>query len=210
MLVVLLACARDGVRRPGLADTTDLLWHALRLRIAPVSQRSLPTVFWGVRLMLLAACLELVALVVVVATQGTVDAAVLHHVPRAAHSVALVRGQAVAVEFGAPIAAAAWLALAWANDRGHRWGRFGAVALLALTLVSLLTAIARHGAAYAVADVIAGIALCVTAVAATALIVSIDSNRHYKPRRDGELSSAGAGRPTAVMPQAGPDGASWN
>ncbi|MGH2861916.1 MAG: hypothetical protein ACRDLT_10495 [Solirubrobacteraceae bacterium] len=213
MLVLLLACARDGRRCPGLADTADLVWHALRLRVAPMTRRSVPTVFWGVRLMLLAACLELVALVIVIATQGTVDAAVLHRVPAyaAAHSTALVHAQVVAVEFGAPITAAAWLALAWANDRGHRWGRFGVVALLALTLVSVLTAISRHGAAYAVADVIAGAVLCATALAASALIISIDANTHYdKPRRDGQRGPAGTNRAATPTRQAGPGSPNWN
>lgn len=212
MLVVLLACARDGLRRPGVADTVDLLWHALRLRVAPVTRRSVPTVFWGARLMLLTGCLELAALVVVVATKGAVDAAVLRHAPgAAARSVALFQSQVEAVEFGAPIAAAAWLALAWANDRGHRWGRFGALGLLTLTVVSLLAAISRHGAAYAVADVIVGAVLCTTALVATALIISVESNRHYdEPRPDGQRRSALADQTAALIRQAEPYNASWN
>ncbi len=212
MLVVLLACARDGLRRPGVADTVDLLWRALRLRVAPVTRRSVPTVFWGARLMLLTGCLELAALMVVVVTKGTVDAAVLRHVPgTGARAVALVQSQVEAVEIGAPIAAAAWLALAWANDRGHRWGRFGAVALLTLTAVSLLAGLSRHGGSYAVADVIVGAVLCTTALVASALIISIDSNKHYDQRRhNGQRRSALTDQTAALIPQAEPYNASWN
>jgi hypothetical protein len=100
------------------------------------------------------------------------------------------------------------LVLAWANDRGHRWGRFGAVALLALALVSPLAGIRRHSAASAVADLVVGIALCATAPVATALIISIDSNMHYdKPRPDGGGGSPGTDRPTSLIRT---DRASWN
>lgn len=213
MLVVLLACARDGRRHPGIADAADLLWHALRLRVAPATRRSVPTVFWGVRLMVLAALLELVALAVVIGSEGAVGAAVLRHAPHpgAAHWATLVHGQVVPVEVGAPVAALVWLVLAWANDRGHRWGRVGAVALSALTSVSLLVALGRHAAAYAVADLTVGIVLSATALAATLLIISTDSNAHYGTRRHGGgTRRVGTNHATAVIWQAGPDTASWN
>jgi hypothetical protein len=194
MIAVLLACAGSGRRGPGTADAVNLLWHALRLRIKPASRRSVPTVFWGVRLMLLAAVLELGALAVVVASQGSVKAAVLRHFTslNAAHAIAEVHGQVVSVEIGAPIAAAAWLVVAWANDRGHSWGRVGAVVLLGFTSVSLLESVARHAGSFAPADLSIGIVLWLTSLAASVLAISVDSNRHYRPsRRGNDRSRAG-------------------
>lgn len=213
MLAVLLACARDGRRRPGVADTFDLLWHALWLRIAPTTRRSLPAVFWGVRLMLLAAFLELVALVVVVVSRGAVNAAVLRHASHLdpAHLLASVHGQVLSVELGAPVATAAWLVLAWANDRGRRWGRVGAVGMLVLNSVSLLAAVSRHAASYAPADLVAGIALCAAALAAAALIISAHSNGHYdKSQRDGGPNHADADRGSGFTRRPRPDFAGWN
>jgi hypothetical protein len=47
MLAVLLACARDGRRRPGIADTANLLWHALWSRIAEAKRRSFGPPIWA-------------------------------------------------------------------------------------------------------------------------------------------------------------------
>jgi hypothetical protein len=58
MLMVLLACAGEDRQRPGAADSVDLLWHGLWLRLRPATKPSVPSVFWGVRLMVLAAALD--------------------------------------------------------------------------------------------------------------------------------------------------------
>jgi hypothetical protein len=214
MLVVLLACARAGRRRPGAADSANLLFHAVWVRLRPITPRSVPSVFWAVRLMLLAAALELVAMGTVVASQGAVRSAVARHIPAVgvSHLAALVHGDVVSIEIGAPIAAAAWLLLAWANDRGFRWARAGAVALLALTSVSLLAGLGHHAAAYAVPDVLAGAGLWVVTLVATLLILAAGSNS-----RDGRIASGPGGHPSrrtrprsAGWPAAGPDAATWN
>lgn len=213
MLMVLLACAREGCQRPGVPDSVNLLWHALWLRLRPATKRSVPSVFWGVRLMALAAALELVALVVVVASEGAVHSAVLRQLApfSAAHWAAVVHGQIVQVEIGAPIAAAGWLVLAWANDHGHRWARAGVVLLSLMTLLSLLVGIGRHVAAYASADLIAGIGLCAVALAATLLIISTGSNGHYdQSRPGGHANRLGPDRRApAPIWRAGPDAGSW-
>jgi hypothetical protein len=187
MLMVLLACAREGRQRPGVPDSVNLLWHALWLWLRPATKRSVPSVFWAVRLMVLAAVLELVALVVAVASEGAVHAAVLRQFARfnAAQWAAVVHAQIVPVEIGAPIAAAGWLVLAWANDHGHRWARAGVVSVFLLTALSLLVAIGRHAATYASADLIVGIGLCVVALGASLLIISTGSNGHYDESRSG-------------------------
>ena len=214
MLVVLLACARDGRRGSAVPDAANLLWNAAWMRIRLIAPRSVPSVFWGVRLMLLASFFELGCLGTVIETQSSVRAAVTRHTPGlgAAHLASLMHSNVVSVDYGAPIAAAIWLVLAWANDRGHSWARIGTVGLFGLTAMSLLASVGRHAAAYAAADVIVGAILCVAAFAAMLLTITADSNRHYHPRG----SDSGDGRdhrePYGRAPawRSGPDLASWN
>lgn len=214
MLVVLLALARGRRQRPGIADAANLLWNALWIRIRPAAPRSLASVFWGVRLMVLAAVLELVAIGTTVASEGAVRAAVTRNFPHfsAAHWAAVVHGQIVLVEIGAPIAAAMWLLLAWANDRGYRWGRVAVPALFGLTSISLIAAVGQHAAAYALPDLIVGVTLCVVALGATLLIIATESNRHYdQPGTDGAGGLIGPDRPRAAAAfPARPDPATWN
>jgi hypothetical protein len=209
MLVVLLACARDGRRGSALADTANLLGNAVWMRVRFLAPRSLPGVFWGARLMVVAAFGELVCMGVVIATQSSVRAAVLSsHIPglTAARLANSVHASVVSVEYGAPIAAALWLLLAWANDRGHGWGRPGAVGLFGITAVSLLVSVSRHAAAYAPIDLIAGAVLCLIALVAMLLIITADSGPHYRPRGPGKR--APQAHPTVW--RAGSDIASWN
>lgn len=181
MLVVLLACVRDGRRDPGLADSANLIVNALRVRLRPRAPRSVPAAYWGVRIMLLVAVLELAAGATVVTSRGAVAHAVARHLPQfsSAHVTALVGAHSILVLIGAPIAAMAWLAVARANDCGRRWGRAGAVALLILTSVSLLSGIGDGAARFAVADLVAGVVLWTVSLLATGLILSADANRHY-------------------------------
>jgi hypothetical protein len=186
MLVVLVAAARTGQRRPGAADSANLIANALLMRVRLRAPRCTPTVFWAVRLMALGAVLELAALVTVVATRGDLTAAIAHHYPamRAGHVHHLVNAQVLRIAIGAPIAAGVWLWLTWANDRGYRWARGLVLAPLALTSLSLLAAIAQHAVALAPADVIAGGALWLVALVALALVISPRSDEHYRRRRN--------------------------
>jgi hypothetical protein len=181
MLVVLLASARPGQRRPGLADSTNLIANALLRRIRPGAPRSRPTVFWAVRLMALCALLELGALATVLLTRSDLSSTIARHFPAysASHIDTLVNGHALSVAIGAPTAAIVWLWLAWANGRGHRWARplFGV--LFALTSVSLLVAVSQQAATLAPADLIAGAVLWLVALIALALILNPASDGHY-------------------------------
>jgi hypothetical protein len=193
MLVVLMAGARSGRRRPGPADSANLILNGLRARMRPRAPRCTPTVFWAVRLMALGAVLELVALITVVATQGDLTAAIARRYPAmpAEHVHHLVTTQVLTVVIGAPIAAAVWLWLAWSNDRGGRWARGLVVAPFVLTSISLLSAIGQHAVALAPADVIAGGALWLVALGALGLIISPPSDRHYRrPQAPGRSQPA--------------------
>jgi hypothetical protein len=193
MLVVLLACAREGRRRPGIADSLNLLRNALWVRLRPVAPRSVPTVFWGVRLMVLAAACELIAMGADIVSESTVRMTVVREFPHVnpAHLAAVVHANVVAVEIGAPIVAALWIVLAWAGDRGRRWARVGALAVVVLNGVSLLAAVAQHAAADAPADLAAGIGVCVVGSVATLLIALVASDRHFdRGRRTGRRDTA--------------------
>ncbi len=190
MVVVLMAGARTGQRRPGVADRADLIANALLMRMRLHAPRSTPTVFWAVRLMALGAVLEFAALVTVVATRGDLAAAIAHHYPgiRAAHVHQLVNAQVLRISIGAPIAAGVWLCLAWSNDRGHRWARRLVVAALALTSVSMLVAIGQHAMTLAPADLVAGGAVWLVGLVALALTLSPPSDRHYPRKADAQLT----------------------
>jgi hypothetical protein len=185
MLVVLMAGARASRRRPALADCADLIMNALWMRLRPEVGRSSRTVFWAVRLMVLGAALELVALGTVLATQDSLRSAIIRHFPHftAAQWHAQVQAHILPVEVGAPIAAAVWLWLAWANGRRYGWARGLLVGFFALTSVSLLSSFAQHAATYAPADLTAGCALWLVSLVTVLLILHPRSDCHYSRRR---------------------------
>jgi len=190
MLVVLLATARPGQRRPGLADSANLIANAVQIRLRPATPRSRPTVFWAVRLMAFCALLELGALAMVLATRGDLSSTIARHFPAysASHVDTLVNGHVLSVAIGAPIVAIAWLWLAWANDRGHRSARALFGVLFALTSVSLLVAVSQQAATLAPADLISGAVLWLVALVALALILNPASECHYARGGDAERS----------------------
>lgn len=214
MVVVLMAGARNGRRRPGLADSVDLIRNGTWMRVRPWERRPAPTVIWALWLMVLAAALELVALATVVGTRASIRAAIIARFPHftAAQWQAQVHAHILPVEIGAPIAAVVWLALAWANGRGYRWARGLAGGLFCLTSVSLLSAFAQQAATYAPADLISGCALWLVGLLTLLLIFNPRADRHYHQRpnqRDDETrATAGWSTGDHVWPAGGV--ASWN
>jgi hypothetical protein len=205
MLVVLLACARNGRRRPGLADSADLIRNAVWIRLRPDLARSANTMVWAIRLMFVGAALELVALFTVVATQGAVHSAILrtdpHFTPAQWHTV--FQAGIAPVEIAAPIVAAVWLLLAWANGRGHAWGRIALAGLFALTTVSMMSSLAAHVSTYAPADLIAGTAVWLVAAVAMLLTITEQSGPHYARRgQNGGGDGPGRGGDWAVARRA--------
>lgn len=170
VLAVLMAGAVDGRRRPGLAESADLIRSAIVMRLRAASPRNAT---WASRLMCIAAALELACVATVLATLGAVKADVVHAYPGfAAHWHAYVATQITPLEFVAPIIALLWLALAWGNARDYAWARVGVAVLFALTTFSLLAGLAQGSATYAPADLIAGTALWLAALGALVLTLS--------------------------------------
>jgi hypothetical protein len=187
MLVVLMACARDGRRRPALADCADLIWNAIWMRLRPWARRPVPSVFWAVGLMVVSAALELIALATVVGTKGNLRLAIMRHFPHLAvgHVHAAVQSHVLAVEIGAPIAAGVCLWMAWANGRGHGWARGLFAGFFGLTSISLLAAVGQHVATYAPADLIVGCTLWLLGLITLVLILNPRSAQHYEHDRRG-------------------------
>jgi hypothetical protein len=214
MLVVLMAGARTGRRRPGLADSADLIRNAIWMRMRPWARRPPPTVVWALRLMVLAAGLELVALATVVGTQASLRAVIIARFPdfTAAQWQADVHAHVLPVEIGAPIAAVVWLALAWANGRGYGWARGLFVGLFGLTSLSLLAAFAQHAATYAPADLTAGCALWLVGLLTLLLIFNPRSDPHYhqRPHPHDRKAPSTAGWPAAEHFSRAGGVASWN
>ncbi len=206
MLAVLLAGASDARQRPGLADSADLTRNAIWMRLRPWSRRPVPTVGWALRLMVLSAVLEMVALATVLGTQESLRSAIVRHFPSftPAQWHAEVYAHILPVEVGAPIAAVLWLGSAWANGRGYGWAKGLLLGMFGLTSISLLAAFAQHAATYAPADLIAGCALWIVSLLALLLILHPRSERHYSQR----LDRRGRERSTAHRPTAGPVGGS--
>jgi hypothetical protein len=187
LLSVLMDCSGDGQERPGLIESADLIKSAAWMRVRPGAPRSAPTVFAAVRLMYLAAALELCALITVLVTAGELKSAIIARNPHftAAQWHAVLRAHVLPLEIGAPIAAGLLLWVAWANGRGHNWGRIAFAGLFLLTTISLLSGVAQQSGTYAPADLTAGIVLWLVALAALLLIVNDRSAAHYgqKPAR---------------------------
>ncbi len=83
-------------------------------------------------------------------------------------------------EVGMPLLIGVWLFLAWAISRGRDAARFGFTSFFLLITMALIIAQAQGGAVYAPADLIAGAAAWLIALAAVVLIFVPASNRYYR------------------------------
>jgi hypothetical protein len=146
------------------------------------------TVFAAVRLMWAGAAAELAALITVVVTAGSVTSAVLHS-HQAAAGAAMTH--VVIDEVGMPIIIGVWLIMAWAISRGRDGARFGFTSLFLLITMAMIIAQAQGAAVYAPADLIAGAAAWLIALAAMVLIFVPASNRYF--RQQGALMVHPAG-----------------
>jgi hypothetical protein len=125
ILAVLLACAPDGRRRPGLAQAADLIRGGLRMRLFPSVPRSARTVRAAVRLMYAGAAVSTVNVIIALAVIVDIKA---YHAVLGYHLTAAQVGQLntlVITELLVTglIPVALWLWMAWANGQGRNWAR---------------------------------------------------------------------------------------
>ncbi|HEY4461329.1 MAG TPA: hypothetical protein VGN41_01590 [Streptosporangiaceae bacterium] len=180
ILAVLLACAEDGQQRPGLAASADLIRSAVLMRLRPPVPRP-RAVRAAVRLMCAGAGLELAAWITIVVTAGRLKSELLRSHPGLTSSqLGAVHAHLVLDQVAVPVAAGLWLFLAWANGRGHDWGRPAFMAFFALTTLGVLVPLAEGAVAYAPADMAAGGVLWLVALTVLVLIFAKGTAAYYE------------------------------
>ena len=179
ILGVLLATAEEGQRRIGLAESAALIRGGLRMRLR-LTARPPSAVRGAVRLMCLGALVEAAAVVTIVVTAGRVQAAIAREPAVTAAQWHQVVGLLTMREVSGGVAVAVWLFLAWAIGHRRDVARFGFSAFFALLTMLMLIALAQHAVAYAPADLIAGAAIWLIALATMVLIFTRQSNAYYR------------------------------
>jgi hypothetical protein len=125
IFAVLIAGARDGQRRPGLAESADLIRSGLWMRLRPGVPRSARTVRAAVRVMCAGAAVSTVNLIIVLAVIGDIKVyhAVLGHRLTVAQ-VSQLNTSAIAMGIvGGLLPIALWLWMARETGRGRNWAR---------------------------------------------------------------------------------------
>ena len=177
ILAVLLATAAEGQVRVGLAEAWDLVRGALRMRLWPTLPRP-RAVRAAVTLMLAGAAAELAAVITIIATMGTVRAAVAGRYPAAVYGAMVNLTIDVAL---APVAIGLWLWLAWANGKGRDWARMVSLACFGLITLSVMGALAQQSGTFAPADLMAGAVEWVIGLASVVLIFTPKASQYYQP-----------------------------
>ncbi|HET9967522.1 MAG TPA: hypothetical protein VFQ68_04745 [Streptosporangiaceae bacterium] len=176
ILAVLLACAQDRQRRPSAEAAADLLKGAARMWMRPRPGQP-RTVFAAIRLMWAAALAELGVAITILASLGSVRAAVLHAYPPAWHQV---HEQLLVTAVEAPLVIGLWLWMARANGQGKNRGRAAVAVLSGIVLLAVLDAVSAGGITYAPADTAAGMVHGLVALAVVFLVFNPASSRHYR------------------------------
>ncbi|HEY1821962.1 MAG TPA: hypothetical protein VGG83_18730 [Trebonia sp.] len=192
IIAVLLATAREDQRRPSIAEVSDLLRGALRMRLG--LSNCPRTVLYAVRLMYAGALAEVVVLVTLLMSAGRIESGVRATAVRAIgpHAASAASQQAVA-NVGSTISAtltadvvvtlfaiAGWLFLAWANGKGFPAARVAAIILCAFYTAVLPVGLVNGDAALDPVPVIAACATGVIGVVAVILLVMKQSWPYYE------------------------------
>jgi hypothetical protein len=112
ILTVLMAGARDGQRRPGLAESADLIRSGVWMRLRPTVPRSARTVRAAVRLMYAGAAVSTVEQIMEAALNG-------------------------GLVFSLVVGVSPWLWMAWASGQGRDWARILSTVLFVLAMLEL-------------------------------------------------------------------------
>jgi hypothetical protein len=153
ILAVLMACAPDGQRRPGLAEYADLIRNGLLLRLRPGLPRSARTVRAAVWLMYAGAALSILSLinsVYLTIALASMDDNKLRHVrlPELTGylQVPPLRPLAVAAGIaGGLVVIALWLWMARSAGQRRTWARIAAATLSGLATLGISVSLADPG-----------------------------------------------------------------
>ncbi|MFY9887561.1 MAG: hypothetical protein WAK71_04565 [Streptosporangiaceae bacterium] len=126
-------------------------------------------VIQAVRLMYAGAALEVLVLIIALATSGSLRSAILSRHP--AYTTAQLHtaedSRVVTLVVGAVIAIGLWLWMAWANGRGRSWARTVAAVLFGINTLSLLLSFFL---VHAPATLVADLAIWLVGLAAIVLL----------------------------------------
>jgi hypothetical protein len=144
ILAVLMAGARDGQRRPGPAESADLIRSGLWMRLRPSVPRSARTVRAAVRLMYAGAAVWAAELVIGLALiifdiQVAVRGGQFLGQDPATHKPLVITAWVVLCL----VAVSLWLWMARANGQGRNWARIVFTVLFVLATFDLLGAFTR-------------------------------------------------------------------
>ncbi len=183
ILGVLLACARDGQQRPGLAASVDLFKGAMRMRLWP-PRRPPRSVRAAVGLMCAGVAAQLAYLIINVATAGSVGSAYAREYPpwaaAAVHHAVTV--SVVKHEVGGVIGIGVCLLLAWALVWGRNLARFAFVVGVGLDWLAMFQAAGQGATVNARADMTAAAVTWLLILPATVLLFTRASSRYYRPK----------------------------
>jgi len=183
ILAVLLACARNGQQRPGLAESADLIKGAMRLRLwpAPRPPRTVQAAAW---LMCAGVTAQLAYLIINVATAGSVGSAYARQYPlwaaAAVHHAVTI--SVVRHEVGGVIGIGVCLLLAWALVRGRNLARFAFAAVIGLDWWAMYQAAGQGATQHAQADMTAAAVTWLLILPAMVLLFFPASSRYYRPK----------------------------
>jgi hypothetical protein len=181
IIAVLLATARDGQRRPGLAESADLIRGAVRMRMG--LSRTPHTVLNAVRLMYLGAVAELVTLIMLLLTEDSIRAAVSHRYPQLTPAQLDGMNTIFIVDtVGAVLVILAWVCLAWANGRGSQFGRLGAIVGFVLSTAGIVSDLANQAPQFAPAAFACACAVWLIGLAAIVNLLRKQSWAYFERR----------------------------
>jgi hypothetical protein len=189
ILAVLMACAPDGQRRPGLAESADLIRSGLWMRLRPSVPRSAPTVRAAVKLMYAGAAVPAVYLIIVLAYLGADGMKAVRVTHRANQTAAQVSGQKTLVITVAIasllVMTALWLWMARANGQGRNWARILSTVLFGLATLNLTSVFGPPGWRIGVGDPgtggILSVLIWLVGLAAVWLLWRRASSAFFKP-----------------------------
>jgi hypothetical protein len=182
---VLLATAPDGQRRPGIAESADLIKGAMRMRMG--LSRTPHTVLNAVRLMYLGAVAEIATLITLLLTETSIRAAVADRLPKlTAAQLAMVNADMTRVFtvdlVSSGLGVMVWLWVAWATGKGSQLARLAAITCFAVGTAGIIIDLASDTARYAPASMVGGGVSWLIGLAAIVNLLRKQSWAYYERR----------------------------
>lgn len=178
ILTVLLATAREGQRRPGIAESAALLRGALLMWLG--LSRTPRTVLYAVRLMYLGAIAEFGLVITLALSEGSIRAAIIRRNPGVTMAELQPLNRLFIVEIaGCCVVIGLWLLMAWASGKGYGLARVAAIVLFAISTVGMIVDAADGTGLYAPAALAAAGVVWLIGLGALVLLLRKQSGSHF-------------------------------